>query len=370
VLDLISDIKIHHHLLAEGKKVKEYFSVVLTAKDKIEVVAEFSSSEAFSQSKYYAKHPRLVTIAGSCLLHKTKLENQSLTEAIPFFSPKDYYIDNYEDSAQTHIVLAKKIEIDSTLLQTEIDNPIIGVLLSEIAAITYIGEDNPERARQTISLSTPNYTIQMIDGGIKDIVQKKEMSSVSAFALQTIELFNGNFIRGVDLEYAETNLADYSFIKQWKKFGLIFVGIWLVLLLVNFGFFQSIYSKASIIPENNLSVAEQILKVRGQINQFSNEGSATSGDFALLADYIGREVPPSVTLTSIELNPLSNEEGTTTIANSSILVNGNSKSSKEVNIFIKGLKTVERFSNINVIYIKMLKSQVAFELEIKYTAND
>lgn len=370
MLDLISDIKIHHHILVDGKKVQEYFCVVLTAKDKIEVIEEFSSNEAFSQSKYFKKHPRIVTIAGSCLLHKTKLLNQSLIEAVPFYNPKEYYVDIYDDTSQSQVVLAKKTEIDNLLNQTKISNSIIGVLLGEIAAHTYIREDNPEMTKQSTSISTPNYIIQTMDGVIKKIVQNEDSSNMSAFASQTVELFNVEFIKGTGLDYTKINYSDYAFTQQWKKLGLIFVGMWLVLLLINFGVFQSVYSKASVIPENNLSIAEQIQKAQSQINQLSKEGTNASGDFALLSDYIGSKAPRSITLTSIELNPLSNEEGTPTITRNTITVDGKSKSSKEVNTFIKQLKEVERFSSINVIYIKILKSQVAFQLEIKYIAND
>lgn len=370
MFDLIADIKVHHHLTVDGTNVQEYFSIIKSAKDKIEVLAEYDTRDLFLASEYAGKHPRVVTVAGSCLLHKTRANGQSLEDAIPFYNSIDYYSAEYQDKAKNNVVLAKRKDIDILLEKTSVQNPIVSLVLGEISSFIYLQEDNPNELRGETATISPNYHIESVDGVILDIARTETTQNQAIYASQTVELLNGGFIDGIQLDWIQTNNEDHQFFQKWKKYGLIFVAAWLVILLVNFGVFQSVYSKASVIPDNNLSATEQISQLKSQISKLSNENTTVNGDFALLADLIGTKVPTAVSLKNIELNPLINTEGKTQIVSNTISIVGHSKSSVGINTFVKELKEVSRFRRVNVIYIKKLKSTVEFQLDLDYLFND
>jgi hypothetical protein len=367
VVSLLPNIKVVQHIWVKEMEELHSFFVLKKEKDDITLLSKFDNKKTFLSSEFNKYIPRIVVIAGDVVLHKTIETDASFAEALPFFSPSEFYFNAYPNKVTTTVTLAKRSSVDNLVELEMAKNPVTTIYLGELAAYFYKLEDEQDELLQESEIQSPNYTIKQQNKEVTDIApQLNKGATLEAFAKQIFELHQLKLLPSIHHVNANKQADDFNFIWKWKHFALYFLGCILLVLLVNFVVFQSLYKETALLPAQVVTVQDEINDLQQSIYNLRKEQLAKNGNFALLSDKLALEVPDKIVLTLVALNPMENEEGRLRFLKNKLKIDGVSPSSKDVNVFIQQLQKTTVFRDVNLEYIKMIKSGVEFSITIQY----
>ncbi len=203
-------------------------------------------------------------------------------------------------------------------------------------------------------------------------------SSLSAFAIAFQEFLPGYAGHSLSDERFKNFKEEYAQKRQFKTFGFASLILVFMVLLVNFYFFNDLRDTFNA-NEEKLGVSEtQLSKLRSiqdevklKKNFMEQSGWLKPSKNSFHADRIGASVPPSISLTTIEINPRdskrSKKEKEDIFGSDLISIEGLCKSSYTMNEWINGLKLLEWVDNAEVIeYVRVPgKTKATFTIEVK-----
>lgn len=312
--------------------------------------------------------PVFVNLSGKGVLtKKINGEDLSISQILPNINIEDFYtqrISNFLSVSRRDVI----DEIVQLFSKQEID--LLGVSLNGLPVENLIGllNDKPNK----VSGSTLVYQIEEeeivevstnTDIESKDILVGDEWLSsdyLVAYSLAFQELLHQVDSIGIE-EESITLLGDEFKQKQlFKRSGIGILGGVLFVLVINFFFFSSFRNTNQELVgqlgmyEGQIKKIESLQKeVESKNNFLTKTGWLNPSKASYYSDQIGETVPKSIRLTQLQLNPIdkkkTKKQKETIFTSNLILVSGTSKSSMELNKWIKVVKELDWVSNAEVL---------------------
>jgi hypothetical protein len=336
------------------------------------------------------KTPVSINISGKGLLiRKVKKQNeydpvQLIRSLIPNASPEDFYIKVYDFETNSFVALIRTEQVKSLIEGFTANN----LFVTEINLGPFSLSNILGQLSAFDSIVCPGYRINIENNSIKDYqlcsehldfqyqIGEEKFSSESILSFATgLDFF---IEENKDQKNAEIegSRISYRFHRKGKVFGMAGLVLLFSILLINFLMFDSYNKKVNMIQQKvamnrtlvnqHDSLKSEFLRKKAFSEKFGNTGSST---FSLYLDRLASKVPNEVILDKVFINPIRKHSGNNKkleFENNKIIIEGRTKSSLDINQYIKDIKSFSWVKEVEVINFKNEKTNktAQFILEI------
>ena len=362
-------------LLSEGFEIR--VCILEKKKGIISILKSKSKIESLEELKAFLEEgiPIALTISGKGILSK-KLENthendinKHLLHAIPNAKPADFYLQLFQDSKLKYLSLVRKPVADDVLTLFHKENLHVislslgGLLLHSLQVLqgeSFVIQSVEHRIEvkdgSVVQYSygqTPEQSASKIKLGDDEISVDLVLAYTSAFQQVLPD--------PVQAQHAQVSSDREEFLEKqmFTTFGWFVLSFFLAVLLINYIVFTWLsqetekFTMASGLQKSQVVQLKNLQKEVGEKNIFlKSAGWMNTSKASFYADRIAATIPPSVLVTSLEVNPIdekaSRDQRKQIFTDELIVITGNCKRPIELNGWIKRLKDFSWVQKVNV----------------------
>ncbi|MBS1624343.1 MAG: hypothetical protein JST83_10010 [Bacteroidetes bacterium] len=349
-------------------------------------------------SQFENSPPLAISLTGRWVISRKikRIENssdQALLHAIlPNAIADEFYIQRYESDTDFEFVSVIRKQALTPVLNTLRDAGISVVSLTlgpfDIHSVV------PLLPQKVSTLETLPYNIEIENGYLTHIQTSPVAATAQPYDVGGIICPAGYLIAFasafayltdstthlIDIAEVREQNSEFQYQKRFRKTGFVYLIVLFSLLLVNFIVFfylnddnKKIQAQVSV-DATTISLVDRLHKQLSERQEFLNRnGISSTSRLCYYADRIAASVPEGITLTSLDINPATQDEDAQKLIYRSqyIHISGQTKYSIEVNDWIKAIKKWPWVAESKLTDYKQDNSGTkgAFDIELKITSD-
>lgn len=319
--------------------------------------------------------PLALVLNGKGILQKriegilTTQQNFDFSSILPNINPTDFFYQFDSYSNFTIISLARKDAIENILKQLTIQGfKVLSTTLS-FKNITPLLDLLPNSKNLIIDTSTNTLILERNEINNYTIAEPTRFNDTKATEFNIGNQYiksNGllsygaaltlliNPIESIEESGFSTVARDREEFKNYLLFKAASIGLLgfiFFILLINFFLYNHFFSANNYLRSTSQSTVEQVDKSKALSNELSlkenfiqNSGWQKNSKLSFFADRIAAAVPDEVTLTSLNVHPISSsvfsETGTFNFKKDTILITGTCENPLQLNYFVDKIKSI------------------------------
>ncbi|MDD3685239.1 MAG: hypothetical protein PHE56_00595 [Bacteroidales bacterium] len=365
------------------------------AKNEINIIKRFDGTSSINNEPEFLftdKLPVIISIDGKGVLHKKASladgndSDEIISNIFPNIQSDNVYyqvVDAYDSSVIVSVIRKENCDFLNKQIEKGLIYEILVGPFSLKNLINVIEKSNDEK------LVAGGYELSFKSDEIINISRTSELKTSFKVANEIIEEkylipYSNAINYFIDKEINKSILQDINIKSEFlagrafKKLGIVSISFFFLLLLLNFLVFdhynkkQSTLSVLCVENENLLQALTQLETDLQQKKEFVEKSGILRGTgSAIFFDYIAGTVPPEITLTSMNINPLSGKlkkDEKPSFDFGVIDISGQTSSGESLNVWISQIKEFDWVTEISITEFEQndFQSEGYFKLKITF----
>lgn len=325
-------------------------------------------------------------------IDKTDTDQILLGKVLPNATLSEFFLQRYDiDEGNAFISIIRKKVIDDFLLASKENG--LNIILCSLGPFSVQSIFplllNHDAQRFYSDLNTGNYNVaieknKIVNISAPEILESKDLDlSGVACASEYLLAFSAAFSHFTKAEHSTIHipqideaLSEYGFKRKFRNTGIIYAFVIFGLLVVNFALFsywndrnKDMQARVAISSSDVALVDKLKKQIIDRESFFSQNGITASTRNSFYADRIAASLPPSLSLTQLNINPVKIDDETKKMSYAPLIikVRGSARYSIEVNEWMKELKKMSWVSEATLTNYKQESSGTSgiFDIEMK-----